>query len=90
MTATTGVAEALATTSPAVHATASVMAFVLMAAIYLIPTWIAMGRDTKKKAGIISLNVFLGWTGLGWIAALVWAFSERKKIESVEARRTDY
>jgi len=40
-------------------------------AVYFAPTFIAWGR--KNFARIALLNVLLGWTVIGWIAALVWA-----------------
>jgi Superinfection immunity protein len=44
-----------------------------LAAIYLIPTWVALGRNHRKKFAIFMLNLLLGWTLLGWVGALVWA-----------------
>ena len=44
--------------------------------IYFIPSIIA--RKTKFYNGILILNIFLGWTFLGWVAALVWAVSAPK------------
>jgi hypothetical protein len=38
--------------------------------LYFLPTII--GRDKRDAAGII-LNLFLGWTVIGWVIALVWA-----------------
>jgi predicted membrane protein len=45
--------------------------------IYFIPTII--GDDKKYSTGIMLLNLFLGWTFVGWVAALVWAVSCPKK-----------
>lgn len=42
-------------------------------AIYLLPTFIAGGRQHHQRRAILILNVFGGWTVLGWIAALTWA-----------------
>lgn len=42
-------------------------------ALYLLPTIIAAARGKKKIVGIILLNVLLGWTLVGWVAALIWA-----------------
>lgn len=39
--------------------------------IYFLPTMI--GWNKKSVAGITILNLFLGWSILGWIAALIWA-----------------
>jgi hypothetical protein len=42
---------------------------------YLIPALIAIMRGHRQKGAIIALNIFLGWTLLGWVGALVWAFT---------------
>lgn len=42
-------------------------------AIYFIPSIIGWGK--KSSSGILLLNIFLGWTVLGWIGALIWAVS---------------
>ena len=39
--------------------------------VYLIPT--ILGRKKRKSAAIAVLNIYLGWTVIGWIVALVWA-----------------
>ena len=51
--------------------------FVLV--IYFIPTGVACIRKTKRDTGIFLLNLFLGWTLLGWVGSLVWAVSDNKK-----------
>ena len=40
---------------------------------YLIPSVIAFFKSHSSKIAILALNIFLGWTFLGWIAALVWS-----------------
>ena len=40
---------------------------------YFIPAICAYSGDSKNKEAILILNIFLGWTGLGWIIALIWA-----------------
>jgi len=42
-------------------------------AIYFAPSIIAYNNKKKNKQAILMLNLFLGWTILGWIIALVWA-----------------
>jgi len=44
--------------------------------IYFLPSIIAHRDGHKQAAAILVLNIFLGWTILGWIGALVWAFTE--------------
>lgn len=40
---------------------------------YFYPSVEAYLRDSPNLVSIAVLNVFLGWTLLGWVAALVWA-----------------
>ena len=42
--------------------------------IYLIPTFVACKRKHTYKVAIILLNIFLGWTFIGWVGCLVWDF----------------
>lgn len=37
-----------------------------------------MGSDHRNASGIFLLNLFLGWTLVGWVIALVWAVSNDK------------
>jgi hypothetical protein len=42
-------------------------------ALYLAPAFVARHRRHRQAGAIAVLNVLLGWTLLGWAAALVWA-----------------
>ncbi|MFT8718225.1 superinfection immunity protein [Acetobacter sp.] len=44
-------------------------------AIYFVPFIMACLRDTIRKPAVFAVNFFLGWTLIGWVAALVMAFS---------------
>jgi hypothetical protein len=44
----------------------------LLALLYFLPTIIAANRG-HHVAGILLLNFFFGWTGIGWIIMLLWA-----------------
>ncbi len=46
-----------------------IMAFI----IYFLPAIVARQRSHHNAAAILLLNLFLGWTFLGWVVALVWA-----------------
>lgn len=48
-----------------------IILFAFVAIVYFIPSIAASGK--KGSDGIIALNVLLGWTGIGWIGALIWA-----------------
>jgi len=44
--------------------------------LYFFPT-IKAYRDKKiNKQAILALNIFLGWTVVGWVVALVWAYTQ--------------
>lgn len=47
--------------------------------VYFLPTIIAVARHAKSTAGVILLNIFAGWTFIGWIIALVWSITGQKK-----------
>lgn len=52
--------------------------FVLLVAafvIYFLPTFVASNRKHVNFTSIFLVNLILGWTFLGWVAALVWASS---------------
>ncbi|MGC9611218.1 MAG: superinfection immunity protein [Minisyncoccia bacterium] len=68
------------------------MAFgiLLLIILYFLPTIIAFSRGKRNKGAILALNLFLGWTFVGWIISLVWSLThdgvvvikpEEKKIE---------
>ena len=44
-------------------------------AFYFIPTFVALARKKRNTAAIFAVNLFLGWSFVGWIVALVWAVS---------------
>jgi hypothetical protein len=40
---------------------------------YFLPTIIGVARSKRDLLSIFLLNLFLGWTLIGWVVALVWA-----------------
>lgn len=46
--------------------------------LYIIPMFIALKRKHPQRFPIGCLNIFLGWTFLGWVICLVWALSNTK------------
>ena len=47
--------------------------------LYFIPTMIASHRQHHQYSAIFLLNLLLGWSGLGWIIALVWSATAVEK-----------
>jgi Superinfection immunity protein len=53
----------------------SVWLLVVGVLVYFFPTLIAMVRLRENTMAICALNLFLGWSLVGWVLALVWAIS---------------
>jgi hypothetical protein len=47
--------------------------FGLTFVMYFLPSIVALARSKRDTAAIVLLNLFLGWTVIGWVVALVWA-----------------
>ena len=43
--------------------------------LYFLPALIAARREKNSATGIFVLNLFLGWTFIGWVVALIWSFA---------------
>lgn len=51
--------------------------------IYLAPALVANQRKHNNANAIFMLNLLLGWTFLGWVAAAIWCFTDNtKKVEA--------
>lgn len=44
-------------------------------AVYWLPSIFAYRRHHRDKGSILLVNLFFGWTLIGWIIALIWAAS---------------
>ncbi len=51
--------------------------FIVLTAVglffYFVPTYVAWVRKHHALLSIFVFNLFLGWTFLGWVGALVWS-----------------
>lgn len=50
------------------------MAFLI---VYFVPSSIAFYRNHTYKAGILALNLLLGWTFIGWVVSMVWSVVDK-------------
>jgi len=50
--------------------------FLVAPALYLLPTYEAWKNKHPNITAIALVNVFLGWSLLGWVIAVVWAFKK--------------
>ena len=44
--------------------------------IHFLPTFVAGSRHAENFWWIFLINLFFGWTLVGWVIALVWAFRD--------------
>jgi hypothetical protein len=51
-----------------------VFIFIIAVVLYFLPSFV--GYSKRNAGAIFVLNFFLGWTFIGWVAALVWAMTE--------------
>jgi len=51
----------------------------LVLLLYLLPWLLAAGFQHRHEYWILGFVIGLGWTGLGWLAALVWALRGRPR-----------
>jgi|GEM_PF-6257160 hypothetical protein len=63
--------------SDALQGPFNLILFCVGIAVYFLPTMLAMYRDCHATPFIALINVLLGWTILGWFAALGWAATGR-------------
>jgi hypothetical protein len=64
------------------------MEIILLIALYMLPWLIAILRGAFSSAGIFWMTLLLGWTGLFWIFAFIWAFAAEGS--SAAKRRAKY
>jgi len=47
----------------------------LLLFLYFLPGLEAALKQKRNATAIVVLNLFLGWTVIGWIAALIWSLT---------------
>jgi len=47
----------------------------ILLVLYFVPTAVAVNRAHHQLSAILIINLFLGWTFLGWVIALAMAFT---------------
>ena len=56
--------------------------FLIILIIYFIPSWNAYKNKSASFNQILVLNIFLGWTLIGWVGALIWSMQKKTTILS--------
>jgi hypothetical protein len=52
----------------------------LLSLFYFLPFAIAFHKKRTNTGAIFALNLFLGWSLIGWVVALVWALKDEQII----------
>jgi hypothetical protein len=50
----------------------------LISLFYFLPFAIAFNKKRANSGAIFALNLFLGWSLIGWVVALVWAMKDEQ------------
>lgn len=58
------------------HLMIAYVVVLVLAILYMVPTLIAIAKKHEKTPLIGTVNFFVGWTFIGWIACIMWALSE--------------
>jgi len=53
--------------------------------MYFLPGYIAWHRKVNNFMPIFLTNVFLGWTGIGWIICLIWSLSNHVRPQAARS-----
>jgi Superinfection immunity protein len=56
---------------------------------YFIPSYVAYERKNPHLLAIVLVNILLGWTIVGWIAALVMALVDPRLVSNLGVRIQD-
>jgi hypothetical protein len=50
-----------------------IFVLIILLALYFIPALVAYSRSLANTSSIFIVNLFLGWSLIGWVVALAWA-----------------
>lgn len=61
---------------------AAIILLVVSFVLYFLPTLVADSRKHPNATSIFVLNLLLGWTVIGWVGSLVWAYSKISEVQT--------
>jgi hypothetical protein len=50
----------------------------IVLALYFLPAFIASKRKHRNASPIFVINLFFGWTLIGWVGCLAWSLSHQE------------
>jgi hypothetical protein len=57
--------------------------------VYFAPFFIALGQSHPQKLALFFINLLFGWTIIGWLLALAWAFAGKSLAAAAAARAAE-
>ena len=66
-----------------------ILIFIASIPFYFLPSILAYKKNHTNKTAILILNLFLGWTLIGWVGSLVWTFIESDNNTSKISRNVE-
>lgn len=51
--------------------------------LYMLPSYISYVRGTEISTVVTILNIIIGWTVIGWIILLIWAYSAQSEWNTI-------
>ena len=67
----------LIATAAGAGASIGIVGFLVIAALYFLPTIIATSRKVTNTGSVFVINLLLGWSVIGWIVALAMAVKSK-------------
>lgn len=68
----------------------SAVIIILFLIPYFLPSIIALFRSKSNTTAIVMLNLFLGWTFIGWVVALIWAVTKDREMQTIVVNNNAY
>jgi len=60
-----------------------IIPILILLVLYFIPTIVAYSKARHNKGAVFIINLFLGWTFIGWVVALAWAVSNKNPPQQI-------
>jgi hypothetical protein len=74
--------------SVGVHLVVGLVFFAFLFCMYMLPTIVAAVRKHRQLAPIGLLNLLLGWSVIGWVAAMVWSVTSPQAPQTIIVQQT--
>ena len=68
----------------------SATVIILFLLIYFLPSIIAIFSNKSNTVAIVMLNLFLGWSFIGWVVALIWSVSKDRQQQQIIVNNNAY